>query len=214
MNEERELLNIYRGILDILQLVDKVKSVEELMELYAEYLKLQVQISTNKPVFQLCPEGFRYGNCYTYALDLKCPDVFWNKSKEFYSRGSMGFDPGIVTSKKRVCIHNSSEEILLDSFYKDCEGLNLEVYDRDLLCTSPKCNGFIIYMYKNIYIKHNYDFHFVRINVDGTLSNRNGFNDSITILDSLSYVSKMYELIGAFEIVKPVIREKTLYVGR
>lgn len=42
MNEERELLNIYRGILDILQLVDKVKSAEELMELYAEYLKLQV----------------------------------------------------------------------------------------------------------------------------------------------------------------------------
>lgn len=74
--------------------------------------------------------------------------------------------------------------------------------------------GLLFYMYKNIYIKHNYDFHFVRINVDGTLSNRNGFNDSITILDSLSYVSKMYELIGAFEIVKPVIRERTLYVGR
>ena len=206
MNEERELLNIYRGILDILQLVDKVKSAEELMELYAEYLKLQVQISTNKPVFQLCPEGFRYGNCYTYALDLKCPDVFWIKSKEFDWYGSMGFDPGIVTSKKRVCIRNLSEKMLFDSFYQDCEGLNLEVFDRDLLCPAPKCNGFIIYMYKSIYIKDDYDFHFVRVNADGTLSHRNGYGGSIKKIKSLRDVDKKYELVRTLEIVKPSFR--------
>lgn len=211
MNVDRKVLNVYKSILDILQSVNKVKSAEELMELYVEYLKLQVQISTNKPAFQICPEGFRYGNCYTYALDLKCPDVFWIKSKEFDWYGSMGFDPGIVTSKKRVCIRNLSEKMLFDSFYQDCEGLNLEVFDRDLLCPAPKCNGFIIYMYKSIYIKDDYDFHFVRVNADGTLSHRIGFNGIISPLSCLSDVRKMYKLIGAFEIVKPVIRERTLY---
>ena len=44
MNVDRKVLNVYKSILDILQSVNKVKSAEELMELYAEYLKLQVQI--------------------------------------------------------------------------------------------------------------------------------------------------------------------------
>ena len=206
MNVDRKVLNVYKSILDILQSVNKVKSAEELMELYVEYLKLQVQISTNKPAFQICPEGFRYGNCYTYALDLKCPDVFWIKSKEFDWYGSMGFDPGIVTNKKRVCIRNLSEKMLFDSFYQDCEGLNLEVFDRDLLCPAPKCNGFIIYMYKSIYIKDDYDFHFVRVNADGTLSHRNGYGGSIKKIKSLRDVDKKYELVRTLEIVKPNFR--------
>ena len=69
-------------------------------------------------------------------------------------------------------------------------------------------------MYKSIYIKDDYDFHFVRVNADGTLSHRIGFNGIISPLSCLSDVRKMYKLIGAFEIVKPVIRERTLYVGR
>ena len=37
MNVDRKVLNVYKSILDILQSVNKVKSAEELMELYVEY---------------------------------------------------------------------------------------------------------------------------------------------------------------------------------
>lgn len=210
MSEERKILNVYKGILDIFQELDRAKDDEEVMALYAEYLKLQVQLSTNHPVFQAQSEGFNYGNCYTYALDLKCPDIFWNRCKKINYFDAMGFDVGLINAKKRVCIRNCSEEMLINSFYSDCDSLKIDVYDISWLDFVPEHNGYIILMYKNERIDTNYDYHFVRINSDGLLSHREGFNGDIFPLRKLSDVNDRYKFVKAFEIVKPVIRERIL----
>lgn len=207
MNEERKLLNVYKGILDIFQILEKAKSAEEVVELYIEYLKLQVQLSTNYPMFEINPEGFKYGNCYTYALGLKCPDIFWHKYKSFYEKG-MDFDVGLV-STKRLYVENSSEEMLLDSFYKDCEALKISIFDNSF-DVNLKHNGYRILMFRDWDIKNTYDYHFVRVNIDGILSHKKGHNGEIFPLRNLQHVSSRYKLVKSFEIVKPVIRERIL----
>lgn len=210
MNEERKLLNVYKGILDIFQALEKAKSEEEVMKLYVEYLKLQVQLTTNKPIFQSNPNGFKYGNCYTYALDLKCPEIFWNRCKTISIQNRMGFDVGLITAKRKVCVENSSEVMLVDNFYRDCEALRIKVYENGWLNFIPEHNGYIILMYKNVGIARNYDYHFVRVNADGVFSHRMGFNDLIVSMKSLDVVSDRYEFVNTYEIVKPVIRERGL----
>lgn len=207
MNEERKLLNVYKGILDIFQILEKAKNAEEVIELYIEYLKLQVQLSTNYPMFEINPEGFKYGNCYTYALGLKCPDLFWHKYKSFYDKG-MDFDVGLVSMKK-LYVENSSEGMLLDSFYKDCEALKISVFDSSV-DVNLKHNGYRILMFRDWDIRNTYDYHFVRLNTDGILSHKKGHNGKILPLINLQQILKRYELVKSFEIVKPVIRERTL----
>lgn len=208
MNEERKLLNVYKGVLDIFQALEKAKSEEEVVELYVEYLKLQIQLSTNYPKLEANPEVFKYGNCYTYALGLKCPEIFWHKYKSFYKRG-MDFDVGLV-SKKKLYVGNYNETMLLDSFYRDCDDLNIDVYSGNGLDFISKHNGTIIIMFKNINISRNYDYHFVRVNNNGFLSHKMGHNGEIHPLRNLQQVSSRYELVQTFEIVKPVIRERGL----
>lgn len=205
MKEERQLLNVYKGILDIFLALKKAKSKDEVVELYVKYLKYQVQLSTNYPKFNSNPKGFKYGNCYTYALDLKCPDIFWNKYKLFYEIG-MDFDVGLV-SKRKLYVENSNERMLLDSFYKDCEALNILVFDSHLN-DDLKHNGYKILMFKDWDIGYTYDYHFVRVNKDGVLSHMNGHNGNVEILQSLRF--RHYEFVKAFEIVKPVIKERSL----
>lgn len=207
MNEERKLLNVYKGILDIFQALEKAKSEEEVVELYVEYLKLQIQLSTNYPKLEANPEGFKYGNCYTYALGLKCPEIFWHKYKSFYKRG-MDFDVGLV-SKKKLYVANSSEEMLIDSFYRDCEVLKINVFDSSF-DGNLKHNGYKVLMFKDWNIRNSYDYHFVRVNNNGFLSHKMGHNGPIFPLRNLQQVSSRYELVQTFEIVKPVIRERGL----
>lgn len=216
MDSQRELLNIYKGILGILQNLNEAQDAEEVMYMYVEYLKLQVKLSTNYLSFTLNPEGFNFGNCYSYALDLKCPDVFWFKVKEinikrrFYS--SLAWDVGFIAADKNTKLlpRNSSASMLIDNFYRDCEALGVVVYDGSLDDTFPKYNGTIIYMYQNKNIKSNHDFHFVRRNYDGVLSERFGYNGDINSLRNLGEVSRCYELVKVWEIVKPAIRERSL----
>lgn len=208
MKEERQLLNVYKGILDIFHALKKAKSKDEVVELYVEYLKLQVQLSTNYPKFEVKPKGFRYGNCYTYALDLKCPDIFWNKYKLLYEIG-MDFDVGLV-SKRKLYVENSNERMLLDSFYKDCEALKIKVFNSSF-DDNLKNNGYKVLMFKSMNIGYTYDYHFVRVNKDGVLSHMNGHNGNVEILQSLGHVSSCYEFVKSFEIVKPVIREKRIF---
>lgn len=61
-------------------------------------------------------------------------------------------------------------------------------------------------MYKSIYIKDDYDFHFVRVNADGTLCHRNGYDGMVRKLKCLKDVDKKYEFIRALEIIKPKYR--------
>lgn len=63
-------------------------------------------------------------------------------------------------------------------------------------------------MYQNKNIKFNHDFHFVRRNYNGILSEIFGYNGDIYSLRNLKEVSHNYELVKVWEIVKPVIRER------
>lgn len=143
MNVQRELLNIYKKILDILSSLNEANDIEEVMILYVEYLKLQVKLSTNYPCFNLNPEGFNFGNCYSYALDLKCPDAFWLKVKEINIKRkiykTIVWDVGfIAASSSKLISCNTSASMLIDNFYRDCEALGILVFDGNLLDISPK----------------------------------------------------------------------------
>lgn len=208
MIQEIKILNTYKEILTILENLKKAQNALEVMELYIEYLKQMVKLSTNYPEFCKNPKEFKYGNCYTYALDFKCPNDFWLKYKS-YDRWGMNFDVGFITTYNKMGVKNNSEVMLLDNFYRDMEALNIKVIDSDIN-DLPKHNGYQIFMYKDLNIASNYDFHFVRLNSDMILSHRNGYNGFINALPNLSKVPPKYKLVKVFEIVKPVIRERIL----
>lgn len=187
----------------------KARSAEEVMFLYGEYVKQKIKLTTNYPYFQNNPEGFKYGNCYGYALDLDCPDIFWDKIRSMGEKG-MCFDVGFIsTTGSKLGIDNNNEIKLIDNFYRDCEALNLKVYDRDIE-ELPTNGGYNIFMFKALDMRFSHDFHFVRLNYNEVLSHREGYNDVIRSIPFIECVSSDYILIKAFEIVKPIIRERTL----
>ena len=74
--------------LELLKLKNRValvSSVQDLRVLYAEYCKLNIFLMNNISNYEVDYELFSndFGNCYTYALGLDCPDVFYKKFEEF-----------------------------------------------------------------------------------------------------------------------------------
>lgn len=201
-----QLQEKYQDILAIFQEVPKADKLEELMELYVEYLKRWVYFSSNHPIFEENPEGFKYGNCYTYAMGYICPDIFREQAKAIYKR--MIYDVGFA-KKNNPYVANNSAVMLVDNFYKDCEALNIEVFDSDVN-TNPSHGGYNILLFADEDIAFDYDFHFLRLNSDGILSEKDGYDGEIRRLNSLSDVASKYELVKVLEVVKPVIRERKL----
>ena len=93
----------------------------------------------------------------------------------------MYFDVGLVSMKK-LYIENSSESMLLDNFYRDCEALNIDVYSGDWLGFVPEHKGAIIMMFRDWDIRTTYDYHFVKVNIDRILSHKNVHNGEISPL--------------------------------
>ena len=48
----------------------------DIYKLYRDYLKLSMKLSFNNPSFDMDKSCYPYGNCYSYALGLKCPEIF------------------------------------------------------------------------------------------------------------------------------------------
>lgn len=192
-----KLLSIYR------ELLLKPVSSENVMNLYAEYLKLTTCLGTNQLQFIEIPKGFKYGNCYTYALDLKCPTLFYNTYYLFDKRG-MNFDVGFISDvNNRSNVFSKNEKELLERLYTDCEFLKIRLYDSGINQV-PRHEGYIVFIYKDKDIESTNDFHFVRQNYDGSLSHKNGYNGVIEQLGSVEDADKNFELIRALEIVKPI----------
>lgn len=206
MSSEAELLSVYAGILDIFQELKRTTSTIDVMRLYVRYLKLAVRLSTNYPIFQ--DTEARRGNCYTYAMGFKCPNIFWERYEELKYKQSMSFDVGIIGANgNRLRVLNDCTGALVDNFYVDCEALGIDVYDINFL-EKPSHDGYKIYMYKS---KVEFgDFHFVRRNIDGTLSHKNGIDGDVQKVNNLGNLNSCYKLVKAFEIVKPVIRERKI----
>lgn len=206
MDAEKQILAKYQDILAIFKQVPKADKLEELMELYVEYLKRWVYFSTNHPIFEENPEGFKYGNCYTYAMGYRCPDIFREQAKVICQ--PMDYDVGFWWINS-VYLANDCATMLVDNFYKDCDALNIEVFDSDVN-TNPSHGGYNIFLFADEDIAFDYDFHFLRLNSEGVLSEKDGYDGEIRRLNSISDVASKYELVKVLEVVKPVIRERKL----
>lgn len=212
MNIDKIILEKKREILAIYKEVDKAQDMDTLLALYTEYLKRVVCLSTNHPIFEENPVNFKYGNCYTYALGYPVPDIFKKQAEviEKIEGQILNFEVGFISAlERKYDIRNNSPTMLLDNFYKDCDSLNLRVYESDLN-SFPTHNGYNIFLYASKYIKSNYDFHFLRFDSDYVLSEKDGYEGKIKRLNNIFEVSSCYSLVGVFEVVKPVIRERVL----
>jgi len=181
------------------------KSREVIMDLYVEYLKLMLEYDDTLPVYKRFLEQFSSGNCYTYALDLKCPFLFQFLYYFCDSRG-INFNVGFISAinhRSTISCYNSQD--VLDGLYADLDFLKIKVYDSGIN-KEPIYGGYKIYVFKDTLIGSTGDFHFVRRNADGTLSHRNGYGGSIKKIKSLRGVDKKYELVRTLEIVKPNFR--------
>jgi len=187
-----EILKIYN------EMFNPQNSYEDIMGLYIKYLKLDVKLEKSLPSFIYFPNGFKYGNCYTYALGLKCPKHFYELCESL--ENIMCFDVGFLTKKKEE-IRNTCERKFLENLYADCEELKIRVYDCAKL---PMHGGYRIFVYIDRLMEYgrSNDFHFVRENKNGILSHKNGYNGSIEKLKSLKEVPKDYKLIRTLEIVR------------
>lgn len=178
------------------------KSKENIMNLYVEYIKLMLEYENNLPVYNPFLEQFRSGNCYTYALDIKCPMLFQFLYYFFASNGmnlNVGFI-GAVNHRSTISCYTGQD--VLDGLYADLDFLKIKVYD-SRIDKDPCYGGYKIFIFKDSLIKSTGDFHFVRRNVDGTLSHRIGYDGMVRRLKCLNDVDKKYELIRTLEIVKP-----------
>lgn len=187
-----EILKIYN------KLFDEANTYNDIIKLYFKYLKLQVLIDKKIPYFLPSPDGFKYGNCYTYALGLTCPKDFWELCCKFNKR--INFDVGFIRYGNDWVVNNSEEQ-LLDNFYADCELLKIRVYKGEIL---PMHGGYKVFLFvdKLMASGKSVGYHFVRENKWGILSNKNGYNGEIEKLSSLDDISHDCKLIRTLEIVR------------
>lgn len=172
------------------------KSAEEVIELYTEYLKLDVMIHGRIPSFT---SEVRDGNCYTYAMNFYYSDDFKNAYHRFGS-SSMDFNTGFIGNRENM--FTTSLNGVIDNFYKDCEALNIATYDLSL-SDIPSHGGYKILFYVKSYPTY-CDFHFVRQNLGGEWSHKDGRFGKIEITDT-PYTCDDYKLVRTLEIVKPTI---------
>ena len=197
------LLNLYK------RLLLAMKSEYEIMDLYIEYIKIMLEYDTILPTFKRFLKGQIFGNCYTYALDIKCPLMFqslYTMRTLFSSYLGLNFNVGFISdvnNRTRTSVYDVQD--LLDKFYADMDFLKIKVFD-SRINAEPSYGGYKIFIFSDTIIKSTGDFHFVRRNADGTLSHRNGYGGNIKKIKSLRDVDKKYELVRTLEIVKPNFR--------
>ena len=161
-------------------------------ELYKEYIKLLLLVSSNNPSFNDDAKRYVNGNCYSYALDIFNPEGISNVIMQ------LGLNIGYLSKN---LVFKGTPEKYLYGLAKDFEELNIDSYETSV--DLPNChNGYKI----AFYLSFN-DFHFLRQNSDGSWSHKVGYLNRIDKLDTLpKTVNGNYELIRTLEIVKPKVR--------
>lgn len=195
-----EYLKVYRKIISIYKKMlteSKNMGSKEVYELYREFLKLSVKLSTNNPTFYESFNKYRNSNCYLYALGLTAPDIF-AKTYEYKEIEKMYHNVGFMENE----MHFSTD--LNQNLYdiqRDFEILGIDSYEVNM--ESNNSHG----GYKIAIFKASHDIHFVRQNRDGTWSHKMGYTDTIEKVHMKECeVFKYYKHIKTLEIVKPVVR--------
>ena len=127
-------------------------------------------------------------NCYAYAmricLDLSEHDYIW---------------PGFISKGELENDYTDTKECVVQYFIDDCESLGLQVHPTTIAeRIGPK-------EYKiAVYIKEGVDFHFVRQDIDGRWSEKNGWKEGIKIVRQKDIIKcrNGYEIVGVFRVSK------------
>lgn len=195
----RKMLELYK------RLLSSFRSLEDIMDIYVEYLKLMVQFGDEIPIYRKYPGDVLSGNCYTYALDLKCPIIFQGlySIRSLFKENGVNLNVGFISAvQNKTTISCYSEKELLENLYADLDALKIKVFDSEIN-KAPSHDGYKIYVFKDTLIHSNGNFHFVRRNIDGSLSHRNGYDGGVKRIRCLKDVHSSFELVKTLEIVKP-----------
>ena len=161
-------------------------------ELYKEYIKLLILVSSNNPSFNDDVKKYVNGNCYSYALDIFNPEGISNAILQ------LGLNVGYLS---RNLVFKGTPEKYLYGLAKDFEELNIDSYETGV--DLPNNHG----GYKIAFYLSFNDFHFLRQNSDDSWSHKVGYLNRIDKFDTLpKTVNGNYELIRTLEIVKPKVR--------
>lgn len=194
---EYEILSLYKDLfLDY-------QDMFTIMELYQRYLKLKTKLGSNNPIFLEDKHDYHYGNCYTYALGLPCPNVFYNKYRKV-ENDIMAFNVGFLS--KGFSNAPKTEEELLELFNADCKTLGIKAFTSNI--EEPNSHeGYKICMYisKEKFTEDGYDFHFIRQNSGGLWSHKTKYGGPINTIVRPYRNNEKYRLVRTLEIVKPVI---------
>ncbi len=213
MKEKLKLADIFLELTSLLKNRELTKEIanKEIRKLYREYLKLYVKLNRMIPEFD---DGKFKGNvnCYFYALDLPLPYVFkglFEKITGIPFCTNLGEISGLEFFDYKFSNPTSSD--LLDYVYTDLDTLKIKAYD-SAINMSPKNNGYKIAIFMEV--NKDYDYHFVRQNIDGSWSSKLGYKKCIVKMynpldylnDNINHVRTSYEYIKTLELVKPSIK--------
>ena len=195
--------------LELLKLKNRValvSSVQDLRVLYAEYCKLNIFLMNNISNYEVDYELFSndFGNCYTYALGLDCPNVFYKKFEEF-EKGYRDFSIGFISNPMvtgDLCRCSDFSNKLMFNLIKDLEDLQIEYFDSDFGIKNIHGGSKIAIFYNNGFICR--DFHVIRENIDGSWSEKCGYGGNVQIIDEPQ--NNPYHLLKVLELKKPKIK--------
>ena len=192
-----EYLKTYRDIISIYKrLLTESKNMEssEIYELYREFLKLSIKLSTTNSTFSEEFNTYRNCNCYLYALCLTTPSLF-AKTYEDKEIEQMYHNVGFMTNEMN---YSTDLDHNLSDLERDFEILGIDSYECDRY-ENPTHGG-----YKIAIFKAPHDVHFVRQNRNGTWSHKMGYTDTIERVDMSNHeVFEFYKYVKTLEIVKP-----------
>ncbi len=205
--------DIKKEMLKIRKMTETAKFYEEVRILYAEYCKLNILLSGN-PNYDVDYDLLNYdpGNCYTYALGLDCPDIFYQKFQEF-KRHYVNLDIGFISNPSDIrslatCSKSEFKDKLMSDLKDDLNALKVEYFDSDFNKRNIH-GGYKIAIFYNIDFMFK-DFHVIRENEDKVWSQKSGYGSYITTLSNPQDSS--YRLIKVLEIKKPSLKqEKTVF---
>ncbi len=174
--------------------------------LYAEYCKLSILLTSSLPMFDEDYESLNkdFGNCYTYALGLDCPSVFYKKFEEI-EKGYRDFNIGFVSNPKVIGDLSRCDDFtnkIMKNLESDFETLQIEYFDSDFTKENSH-NGYkIAIFYNNGFICR--DFHVIRENKDGSWSEKCGYGGEVKKINNPQ--KNPYPLLKVLELRKPRLR--------
>ncbi len=172
----------------------------KIIDIYRQYLQLLVQIQNPIPHLE---DNYQLqnGNCYFYALALPIPSYF----KKIYQKTASAFTLNVGELSNTFNYYPFNSKDVLEYLYADLEYLKIKYYASNIK-DNPQHNGYKIALFVDEYEP---DYHFMRQNIDGTWSQKYGYNGSILItphVNDFLLDSPHYEYVKTLEIVKPTIR--------